>query len=91
MDKIRITDTIDLHTFLPAEIEEIVQEYLYQCHKKKFRVARIIHGKGIGVQRETVRAILAQSPYVDSYTDGPDWGSTTVFFRSGSRPEACGP
>ncbi len=82
--RIEITDTLDLHTFRPDEIEEIVEEYLYQCRNKNFRVARIIHGKGIGVQRQTVRAILAQSPLVESYTDGPDWGSTTVFFKSRS-------
>jgi len=80
--KIESTDTLDLHTFRPEDVEEIVEEYLYQCHKRKFRVARIIHGKGIGVQRQTVRAILAQSSYVESYTDGPDWGSTAVFLKT---------
>ncbi|HJZ12915.1 MAG TPA: Smr/MutS family protein [Acidobacteriota bacterium] len=81
MHEMEITDTLDLHTIRPQEVEEVVEEYLYQCHSKKFRVVRLIHGKGIGVQRQTVRAVLSQSKYVESYSDGPDWGSTVAYLK----------
>ncbi len=81
MHKVEITDTLDLHGFSPEDVKEVVEEYLYQCHLKRFRVIRIIHGKGIGVQRQLVREILALSEYVESYSDGPDWGSTSAFLK----------
>jgi DNA-nicking Smr family endonuclease len=81
MQRIEITDTLDLHTIPAKQVEEVVEEYLYQCHKKKFRVVRIIHGKGIGVQRQNVRAALSLSPYVESFADGPDWGSTVAYLK----------
>jgi len=81
MREIEITDTLDLHSIRPKDVKDVVEEYLYQCHLKKFRVIRIIHGKGIGVQRQLVREILALSKYVESYSDGPDWGSTSAFLK----------
>jgi DNA-nicking Smr family endonuclease len=76
--ELEITDTLDLHTFAPKDIPELVQEYLYQCVKHRFKFVRIIHGKGIGVQKNIVRSILEHSPLVESFEDGPDWGSTAV-------------
>jgi len=80
-----IEDSIDLHTFSPKEIKDVVEEYLYQCSERGFPQVRIIHGKGIGVQREIVRSILAKSPYVLSFSDaGPEaggWGATIVFLK----------
>jgi DNA-nicking Smr family endonuclease len=78
MHEVPIEDSIDLHTFRPGEIGIVVEEYLYQALAKGFRQIRIIHGRGIGVQREIVRSILSKHPNVLSFHDAPDRGSTTV-------------
>ena len=78
MHEVPIEDSIDLHAFQPREIAEVVEEYLYQALAKGFREVRIIHGRGIGVQREIVRRILTRHPNVQSFHDAPDRGSTTV-------------
>jgi DNA-nicking Smr family endonuclease len=78
MEEIPITDVLDLHPFSPRDVKVVVEEYLYQCAQKGFRFVRIIHGKGIGVQREMVRSILSKSGLVESFEEGPDWGSTAV-------------
>jgi dsDNA-specific endonuclease/ATPase MutS2 len=83
--EIEITDVFDLHTVRPREVKSIVEEYLRLAHEKGFRSVRIIHGKGIGVQRETVRSILAQTEFVFDWTDAPPqagaWGATIVRFK----------
>jgi DNA-nicking Smr family endonuclease len=80
--EIEITDVFDLHTIQPREAKAVVEEYLYQARAKGFRSVRIIHGKGIGVQREMVRSILAKTPFVLSWSDAPGaaggWGATIV-------------
>ena len=81
MHEVPIEDSIDLHTFQPKEVAIVVEEYLYQAVAKGFREVRIIHGRGIGVQREIVRSILTKHPSVASFHDTPDRGSTTVFLR----------
>ncbi len=78
MHELPIEDSIDLHTFQPREIEIVVEEYLYQAVARGFREVRIIHGRGIGVQREIVRSVLAKHPNVASFQDAPDRGSTIV-------------
>lgn len=79
--KVEITDTLDLHTFHPRDVKDMVQEYLISCVERRFRYVRIIHGKGTGVQKELVRKILAKSEYVETFEDGPDWGSTAVTLK----------
>lgn len=69
--EIEITDVFDLHTIPPREVKAVVEEYLRLAHEKGFRCVRIIHGKGIGVQREMVRSILARTPFVSNWTDAP--------------------
>ena len=81
MEEIPITDVLDLHPFSPRDVKMVVEEYLYQCAERGFRFVRIIHGKGIGVQRELVRSILSKSELVDSFEEGPDWGSTAVILK----------
>lgn len=80
--RIEITDTIDLHTIQPREVKRVVEEYLFQAHEAGFRSVRIIHGKGIGVQREIVRTTLAGTRFVEEWTDAPQeaggWGATIV-------------
>lgn len=68
---LEITDTIDLHSIPPKQVKEIVEEYLLQAHARGFAVVRIIHGKGIGVQREAVRTILSRTEFVSSFYDAP--------------------
>jgi dsDNA-specific endonuclease/ATPase MutS2 len=69
--EIEITDVFDLHTIPPRDVKAVVEEYLRLAHEKGFKAVRIIHGKGIGVQRETVRAILARTDFVLDWTDAP--------------------
>ena len=69
--EIEITDVFDLHTIPPRDVKAVVEEYLRLAHEKGFRCVRIIHGKGIGVQREMVRSILARTPFVSDWTDAP--------------------
>ena len=69
--EIEITDVFDLHTIPPREVKPVVEEYLRLAHEKGFKSVRIIHGKGIGVQRELVRSILARTEYVLHWTDAP--------------------
>lgn len=68
---IPITDVFDLHTILPRDVKRVVEEYLLEAQSAGFRSVRIIHGKGIGVQREMVRAILARTSFVLEWTDAP--------------------
>src|SRR6266850_5405012 len=68
---IEITDIFDLHTIPPREVKAVVEEYLHEAHRKGFPVVRIIHGKGIGVQREIVRSILTRTSFVEDWSDAP--------------------
>lgn len=83
--EIEITDVFDLHTIPPRDVKPVVEEYLSLAHEKGFKCVRIIHGKGIGVQRETVRTILARTSFVSSWTDAPQeaggLGATIAFFK----------
>ena len=81
MHEVPIEDTIDLHTFQPKEVRAVVEEYLFQAVRKGFGEVRIIHGRGIGVQREMVRSALGRHPEVVEFWDMPDRGSTAVRLR----------
>ena len=82
---ILITDVFDLHSIAPRDIEVAVEEYLLEAQKVGLRALRIIHGRGIGAQRETVRRVLARTPFVASCADAPmeagGWGATVVNLR----------
>lgn len=69
--EIEITDVFDLHTIPPRDVKAVVEEYLRLAREKGFKCVRIIHGKGIGVQREMVRSILARTSFVLDWTDAP--------------------
>ncbi len=84
--EVPIEDWIDLHSFLPREVADVVQEYLYQAIKRHFTQVRIIHGRGIGVQREIVHSILQKHPQVLSFRDAPDRGATIVFLAESIDP-----
>jgi dsDNA-specific endonuclease/ATPase MutS2 len=83
--EIEITDVFDLHTIPPRDVKRVVEEYLQLAREKGFRSVRIIHGKGVGVQRDMVRSILARTPFVFDWTDAPPeaggLGATVVRFR----------
>ncbi|HEV7242061.1 MAG TPA: Smr/MutS family protein [Thermoanaerobaculia bacterium] len=83
--EIPITDTLDLHPFLPNEIKDVAREYLTEAHARGFRQVRLIHGRGIGVQRERIRSLLQTLDFVDGFTDadgsGGGWGATVVALK----------
>ena len=78
--RIPVTDVFDLHTVPPRDVRAVVEEYLAEAHRLGFKALRIIHGRGIGVQREMVRATLARTHFVQSFRDAPaeagGWGAT---------------
>lgn len=80
--EIEITDSLDLHSFSPKDIRAVVDAYLAEAHKKGFVTVRIIHGKGVGVQREIVRKVLSETDFVRSFKNAPEfsgsWGATIV-------------
>ncbi len=82
--ELEITDTLDLHAFAPRDIKSVVETYLSEARNKNFKIVRIIHGKGIGVQRETVRKVLESAGFVKSFKNAPEfassWGATIVEF-----------
>ncbi len=77
-----ITDVLDLHSFPPAEVPDLVREYLAAAAERGLKALRIVHGKGIGAQRRTVRTILERDPRVSAFGDAPaeagGWGATWV-------------
>lgn len=83
--RIEITDVFDLHTVAPRDVKAVVEEYLTEAHRLGFRALRIIHGRGIGVQREIVRSILSRTAFVADYGDAPleagGRGATIVTLR----------
>jgi dsDNA-specific endonuclease/ATPase MutS2 len=83
--EIEITDSLDLHSFSPKDIRAVTEAYLAEAHAKGFRLVRIIHGKGVGVQREIVRKVLTETDFVRKFKNGNEfsgsWGATIVEFE----------
>jgi dsDNA-specific endonuclease/ATPase MutS2 len=86
--EIPITDTIDLHPFRPAEVKDVVREYLIEARARGFEQVRLIHGRGIGVQRERIRSLLRDLDFVMDFHDadgsGGGWGATVVLLAPNS-------
>lgn len=81
--EIPITPELDLHTFRPAEIAELLPEYFRECRKRGIFRIRVIHGKGTGTLRETVHRLLSEIPEAISYqypaeANAGSWGATWV-------------
>ena len=80
--RIPISDVFDLHAVRPQDVKEAVEAYLEEAQRLGLKALRIIHGRGIGVQREIVRSVLSRTPYVLSFQDAPQeaggWGATIV-------------
>ena len=83
-----IEDSIDLHTFRPGEVKELLNDYLEAACEKGFLEVRIIHGKGTGVQRRKVHSLLKSHPLVISFKEAGiaagGWGATIAFLRKTS-------
>lgn len=81
---IPIEDTLDLHAFRPRDVQDAAREYLLEAHSRGFTEVRLIHGRGIGFQRERIRSLLASLEFVVEYHDadasGGGWGATIVRF-----------
>ncbi len=78
--RIPIEDCLDLHAFAPADIPSVVDEYLRAAHQAGLRDVRLIHGRGIGVQRARVQQVVRDHPLVVSFADAPEshLGATVV-------------
>jgi len=76
--RIPIEETLDLHPFRPNEIRDVVAEYLREAHARGFREVRLIHGRGIGVQRANVQAVLEAHELVVSYRDADAHRGATI-------------
>ena len=83
--EIPIEDSLDLHSFRPADVRSVVEEYLRAAQARGFDEVRLIHGRGIGVQRAIVQSLLAAHPLVAGYADAPEErggrGATLVRLR----------
>jgi len=80
-----VEESIDLHAFQPRDVVSVVEEYLEAAARKRYSEVRLIHGKGTGVQRTAVRALLSRHPLVAAYTVAPPeaggWGATRVTLK----------
>jgi DNA-nicking Smr family endonuclease len=80
-----ISDVLDLHSFQPREVSYVVRDYLDAAYERGLRELRIIHGRGAGVQRATVRRLLERDPRVEAFGDAPleagGWGATWLKMR----------
>ncbi len=84
-----IEDSLDLHPFEPRDVGSVVASYIEAAIEAGFSEVRLIHGRGIGVQREIVRSVLSRHPGVASFEDAPPsrggWGATVVRLKTAGR------
>jgi DNA-nicking Smr family endonuclease len=80
-----IDGSLDLHTFRPDEVKDLVPDYLAECRKRGILQVRIIHGKGQGTLRRTVQAVLEKLPSVESIHTADEsaggWGAMVVILK----------
>ncbi len=83
--EIPITDELDLHTFRPEEVKNLLDDYFEACLEKRIYSVRIIHGKGKGILKKRVQSILSSHRLVKRYSDAPPnaggWGATRVWLK----------
>ena len=84
----QISDELDLHTFRPSELGELIPDYIGLCLQKEILRIRIIHGKGIGTLRETVHTLLGRDSRVSRFElagqEEGGWGATIVWLTHAS-------
>ncbi|QTA78878.1 Smr domain-containing protein [Desulfonema limicola] len=80
--KLPIQDILDLHTFNPKEVPDLLEDYFTECIKHRIFSVRVIHGKGKGILKKRVQGILKKNPMVVSFKDAPleagSWGAVIV-------------
>ncbi len=83
-----ITGELDLHTFQPSEVTQLLDDYFAECRRRGIIRVRVVHGKGTGALRETVHAHLRRSAGVGNFALGDEnsggWGATWVFLSGGN-------
>jgi DNA-nicking Smr family endonuclease len=83
--EIPVEGTLDLHTFRPSDVKDLVPEYLRECRRKGVLRVRIVHGKGTGILQRTVHSVLGKTPEVLSFEiaepDEGGWGATIVLLK----------
>ncbi len=86
-----IEDILDLHTFLPKEVPDLLDDYFAACIEEGIFSVRVIHGKGRGILKKRVHALLKKNPLVAAFCDAPpeagSWGATLVELRQDITPE----
>ena len=89
MDPVRmpISDILDLHTFKPKEVPDLLNDYFSACIELNIFSVRIVHGKGKGILKNRVHGLLAANPMVKSFRNAPPdaggWGATLVELERG--------
>jgi DNA-nicking Smr family endonuclease len=90
--EVPIEDVLDLHPFRPADVRDVTLEYLTEARRRGLRQVRLIHGRGIGVQRERVQSLLRTLDWVEAFHDadhsGGGWGATVVLLRPLKWPQS---
>lgn len=91
-----VTNELDLHTFRPSEVAELLPEYFAECLKEGITTVRVIHGKGTGALRERVHVLLGRLPEVREFqypagAASGGWGATWVFLHSPAPESTAGP
>jgi DNA-nicking Smr family endonuclease len=81
--RVPIEDSLDLHAFHPRDIPSVVEEYVRAAHEAGLRKVRLIHGRGVGVQRGIVQSVLEKDPLVAAFHDAPEshLGATVAVLR----------
>lgn len=83
--EVPVEDSIDLHSFPPRDVPDVVDAYLEVAVEEGFTEVRLIHGRGIGVQRDRVQKLLARHPLVTGFHDAPPdrggWGATVAYLK----------
>ena len=92
--KLPIVDVLDLHTFRPRDVPDLLEDYFAECLKAGIYSVRIIHGKGKGIQERRVQGLLSKNPLVISFKDAPPeaggWGATLVELGKNFNDEGSG-
>lgn len=86
--RVAVDGTLDLHAFAPRDVPSVVEEYVAEAHRRGLTEVRFIHGRGIGVQRRAVHAVLARHPLVAELWDAPEsrLGATVARLAAGDAP-----